>query len=581
MQNPHLTSMVVAIDFGTSRSGYAYAFKKDRRVVIRTDWPGQPTPYVKTPTHLLYAPDRKVEAWGYDASQRWAHIRQVFEPQGYHFFRDFKMQLREGQPKTPDGPVISSHSLGSKGDFLVLDLIVDYLSELKDLILEEIHTTTSGHLKNKEILWCLTVPAIWTDAEKQLMRRAAQKAGLIGNTPSDAERLLLVLEPEAAAFYCLKHEKAHFKSGTHFMVVDCGGGTVDITVHEVLEDNLFKSIAAGTGGAFGSTYVDRSFQQYLEEKLTPTVIERFREAEPLDYVAMMAEWERAKCSFNPARNRGSTYIPIPGKLYKILLKYPKILESLADEQNGDDGSIHLDSNTLEALFKPTLDGLVETVEKQFQKLETQTCDVLFLVGGFSNSPLLRQRIQDTFASQVKAIVVPSYPASAVVEGAVHFGLKPPLTSRFSRLTYGCSISKPFEPGVDPEEKRYWLASKGCDYCRDRFDVFVPVGTEIKIDEPLSKEYVPINSGQTSMKLQFYATKQKEVRYIDESGVIYLGEVTVAMPDNTGDLNRYVDVTMYFGQTEIKVKAIDRTSGQQQHTQINFSLVDDPYAVIDD
>lgn len=47
--------------------------------------------------------------------------------------------------------------------------------------------------------------------------------------------------------------------GTRYMVVDCGGGTVDITVHE-LDNQLgtLKELYKATGGPYGSVGKDRS-----------------------------------------------------------------------------------------------------------------------------------------------------------------------------------------------------------------------------------------------------------------------------------------------------------------------------------
>ena len=45
------------------------------------------------------------------------------------------------------------------------------------------------------------------------------------------------------------------------MVVDCGGGTVDITVHEMSkEGGKLKELLKATGGPFGSTSVDDAFK---------------------------------------------------------------------------------------------------------------------------------------------------------------------------------------------------------------------------------------------------------------------------------------------------------------------------------
>ena len=70
------------------------------------------------------------------------------------------------------------------------------------------------------------------------MRKAAHKAGMITDVSSD--KLLLALEPEAAAFQTIADPHSGFRAavesglaatGKEFMVLDAGGGTVDITVH--------------------------------------------------------------------------------------------------------------------------------------------------------------------------------------------------------------------------------------------------------------------------------------------------------------------------------------------------------------
>ncbi|OKH41616.1 chaperone protein [Calothrix sp. HK-06] len=565
-------SVVVGIDFGTSRSGYAYAFIDDKKIIGKTDWSGAPAPYPKTLTQILYSPNRTVEAWGFDAKKRLAQLRNNKTAADYHFFQTFKMQLREAKERNENGPVITSN--GKK--FAVLNLITDYLRLLKDLALKEIKGATAGFLKDSEVLWCLTIPAIWTDADKQLMRRAAQQAGLIGTSDSEAERLLLVLEPEAAALYCQEKDKSDLEPGTRFMIVDCGGGTVDITAHEVVRDKGLQEIAEGTGGAYGSTYVDRSFREYLEKKLSPQVISRFHDEEPLDYIEMMADWERTKCDFNPQTSNSVIYFPIRPKLYKLLTKnYPQILEKLADDQDGEDSHILLSSETMSAIFTPTLKSLVEKVEQQFAKLGKQGCDIIYLVGGFSKSPLLRQLIKDKFDKRVKKIVMPTEPGAAIVEGAVSFGIDPRIRTRRSRLTYGCCTCVEFNPDLDPKSKRFYSEDHQEWYCNDRFSPFVLAGDSIANDEAVIHSFFPMERNQTQLGFRFYATKKQRVRYTDESGVEQIGELTVEMPNTSGGLNREVEVGMYFGKTEIKIEAKDKTSGKQYSTKLRFSSTYSP------
>lgn len=54
------------------------------------------------------------------------------------------------------------------------------------------------------------------------------------------------------------------------MVLDCGGGTVDITVHKLMcdytEQFLCEELLPSSGGCeWGSKYVDLAFERFLEE----------------------------------------------------------------------------------------------------------------------------------------------------------------------------------------------------------------------------------------------------------------------------------------------------------------------------
>lgn len=88
---------------------------------------------------------------------------------------------------------------------------------------------TIGH---DNVLWILTVPAIWTPAAKQIMRRAAEFAKLF----SKPYQLKLALEPEAASLVCRKDKeiiaKPNFKPGLNYMVLDWSNKTKQTLYNE-------------------------------------------------------------------------------------------------------------------------------------------------------------------------------------------------------------------------------------------------------------------------------------------------------------------------------------------------------------
>ncbi|CAB4491819.1 unnamed protein product [Rhizophagus irregularis] len=88
----------------------------------------------------------------------------------------------------------------------------------------------------EKVLIIITVPAEYSEKDKGIMRECAHRAGLIKERES--KNLQFTTEPEAAAIYCMENNlKAHDlnKPEATFMIVDCGGGTVDLTTRKVLE----------------------------------------------------------------------------------------------------------------------------------------------------------------------------------------------------------------------------------------------------------------------------------------------------------------------------------------------------------
>ena len=197
---------------------------------------------------LLAAPDH-LEAWGYEA-KRITTTRHT----DLRYIDGFKMQLA--------GSTVGSDT-GGPDSLPVSRLVELYLHQLYELAITDI--AMSGY-RPEEIRWCLTVPAIWDDYQKQVMWRAAVAAGL----PDDEKRLVLAIEPEAAAHYArvagvrtlgaTGGRRANLSSpGSRFIVADCGGGTIDITAYRADTGGKLVEIGRDFGGSHGSEYLNKAF----------------------------------------------------------------------------------------------------------------------------------------------------------------------------------------------------------------------------------------------------------------------------------------------------------------------------------
>lgn len=585
LRNPEY-DLVIAIDFGTARSGYAYQFMEDRDVrepSFRDKWDGTNERYPKTLTEILFRSDGSVEAWGHKAQQRFSQLRETGEDKGYIFIDNFKTLLHEGRDRDEDGLYIIKE--GKK--FYVLNLIAEFLRRVKDVALEDISESMGGRdlLEENKIRWCLTVPAVWGEDSKKLMRSAAQVAGLIGEGTEEAERLFLVLEPEAAAIHCQqvmlrKKKLAPLVAGKAIMIVDAGGGTVDITVHEVIQDRGLDELIPRDGGLHGSKYVDRSFREFLDQKLSPEAMEEFQTQWPSEYTELMNEtWESLKCNYDADPNWIRS-IKFPTMLDNILQdRYPQILEELANAQGGNDTVIRLTNQDMEEIFKLTVEQLIAKVRYQFTALKGHQCDILFLVGGFAGSPLLRKRIEEEFKNKVERIIVPDRPGAAVLLGAVSFGVNPgTIVARRAALTYGTGVMAPFHETLDQDRERVpkALVSKifqqeeYCDYCNGVFDIFVAAGDRVPTDAIVKRSYqIPPN--QTETEKIFLSTSNPTVRHIDEEGVSEIANVEIRLPFTPKDKEKkYVDIEMHFGLSEVVAYVIDPISANRERCNFRFS-----------
>jgi hypothetical protein len=86
----------------------------------------------------------------------------------------------------------------------------------------------------------------------------------------------------------------------------------------------------------------------------------------------------------------------------------------------------------------------------FTSLPDRRINYLFLVGGFAESPLLRDRVKREFQDRAK-VIIPNDPGVVVLKGASMFGVDPSVVKvRRSRMTYGVGVLHPFNPKIHPQ-----------------------------------------------------------------------------------------------------------------------------------
>jgi hypothetical protein len=182
---------------------------------------------------------------------------------------------------------------------------------------------------------------------------------------------------------------------------------------------------------------------------------------------------------------------------------------------------------MRTFYEPLFLQIVNKVEELLIAAQKKGSPVnlIFMVGGFSESPYLKTCIKNKFEHGGIQILVPRRPQVSVIRGACMFGLNPrSITSRISKKTYGINTLTTYDPDKHADEKK--VVIEGEDFCEDVFDSFVRKGDAVGIDEVHVKTYCPVRARQTVMRIIFYCSDKETVTFIDDDGVEKLGELSI-------------------------------------------------------
>ncbi|KAK2878882.1 hypothetical protein Q8A67_019673 [Cirrhinus molitorella] len=589
----HPYVVVVAIDFGTTSSGYAYAFTKEPECIhTMRRWEGG-DPGVsnqKTPTTILLTPDRKFHSFGY-AARDFYHDLDPTESKQWLYLEKFKMKLHTTANLSIDTDLHAANGKKVKA----LDIFAYALAFFKEQALKELSDQAGADFDNADVRWVITVPAIWKMPAKQFMREAAYKAGLVSRDNPD--QLIIALEPEAASIYCRKlrlHQMVDLGNktalngysptenvgggmtqGDRYVVVDCGGGTVDLTVHQIrMPEGHLKELYKASGGPYGSIGIDYEFEKLLCKIFGQDFIDQFKIKRPAAWVDLMIAFESRKRAAAPDRSNPLN-INLPFSFIDYYKKFRgHSVEHALRKSNVDfvkwssQGMLRMSPDAMNALFKPTIDHIIQHLTELFDRPEVTDIKFLFLVGGFAESPLLQQAVQKMLQGRSR-IIIPHDVGLTILKGAVLFGLDPSIIKvRRSPLTYGVGVLNRFVEGKHPPEKM--LVKDGTRWCTDVFDTFISADQSVALGETVKRSYTPAKPSQQVIVIHVYCSEKESVSFITDPGVRKCGTLKLDVSGTESPASRReIQTLMQFGDTEIRAMAVDVATSRSVKASIDF------------
>ncbi|KAK3609225.1 hypothetical protein CHS0354_035164 [Potamilus streckersoni] len=564
--------LTAAIDFGTTYSGYAYSFACDPGKLFAHYWEGK---HIKTPTAILLNPDRTFAAFGTEAEVKYQALITSKEAEAWYYFERFKMELYHQNPPLNRDMVLKDMTGKS---MRAVDIFAAGIKYLKDHLLDNINGVSEYViLIAPDIHWILTVPAIWNDSAKQFMREAAREAGI------DDDSLTIALEPEVASMYCKAKAREQvnsaakqdsertepFQPGTKYLVLDLGGGTADITCHEVQEDGNLAELHQATGGDYGGKNVDEEFRQFLTRTFGTNVLSQFKDQYLEEYLELFNTFNRKKRLFSCSTETVTFSCPDLLEIYKrntsaAAMKVDDANCELLSNVEFERGKIRIGNSLFKSFFDQTLSNIIHHVSDLLRKVPDLS--YIVMVGGFSESEYVYNRMQEMFGTKV---LRPDEPSGAVLKGAVLFGdCHTIITRRISKYSYGIARMIKFKPGFHPPEKKKII--DGFAYVDDVFNKHIEVGQSIAVGQDVDgQEYFPAKDGLTQAVLEVYASKDRSTRFVTDEGCFFVGLLSI-------DLSKYSDhkkwpllVKLLFGGTELVVEILEVKTNKLLTAAVDF------------
>jgi molecular chaperone DnaK len=251
--------------------------------------------------------------------------------------------------------------------------------EISALILRELVQWAEQELRTEVKKAVITVPAYFSDAQRQATREAGELAGL--------EVVRILNEPTAASLAYGFEDQTRRTA----MVYDLGGGTFDVSIVSI-EGDVTEVLASHGNNHLGGDDFDQLVLDRLLQEFDARHHVDLKDRNPVAYSRLRWAAEEAKKKLSSEQ-----YVRIRE-------------EALATAPGG--APLHLDMELSRQDYETMIRPLVEsTLESVFQAIgdagkRPEDIDVVLLVGGSTRTPLVRELLEEHVRAPVRQDVHP-------------------------------------------------------------------------------------------------------------------------------------------------------------------------------
>ncbi|KAK0471591.1 hypothetical protein IW261DRAFT_1511451 [Armillaria novae-zelandiae] len=574
-QGPH-QKLVIALDLGTTFSGVSYSILDPGLIPeIKgvTRFPAQENAGgdAKIPTILYYDQSGDLKAAGAEALDE-SVIRSAEDEEWVKYSR-FKLHMR---PKWAHTKEINEAIAPLPPGKDIVEVFGDFYAYLVDCTLtfiQESHQNGADLLSSVQdrIEFILSHPNGWEGVQQKKLRRAAVYAGLIPDNVKGHERIHFVTEGEASLHFCIDHGlSSYIRDGEGVMIVDAGGGTVDISTYSrtsssSIDGSSFEEIVAPACIFSGSIFVTRRAESFLKKKLKGSQYER--EVELIADCFDKTTKHRFRNANEPAYIKFGT------------------MRDTDPQLDIRSGQLKLSGSEVASFFEPSVSSIIRGIDNQRSRA-VKFVSSIFLVGGFAaNTWLFLKMRQQVEPSGLSFSRPDSHVNKAVADGALSFYIHNIVSARVSKYNYGTSAQVVFDP-ANPEhacrKSQVYIRSDGEKGLGGQYSIILPKDSRVSNMQEFRTSYKQFGRSLSALKtvevgILCYHGQRSGPLWIDREPDNYPVLFTVtantskavkglqALPRKGGGIYYYFtfDIVIFVGRTELKAQICWEENGAEK------------------
>ncbi|KAK3370874.1 hypothetical protein B0T24DRAFT_650103 [Lasiosphaeria ovina] len=628
------TRMIIALDYGTTFTGIAYlsiaSGRKENDLELLADdirviQSFKKTESQKVPSEISYSPSPKgCEQWGYDIDDNSRVLKWT------------KLDLEETKNRTTELRTLAETLYGLRTLNLSEDEVIknniprhlakepeDIVKDYLDHIAEKTHDAISNEvgrlvLAKFPIDMVVTHPAQWSDRALNSTYRAVRAAFNYDLFPKIRD-IAFVSEPEACAHYTLREawRKDHlrFRRNDCFIVVDAGGGTVDLASYKVVNMDYdtrqisLEQVGRPIGDKCGATEIDKAFDRFVEERLGPEDWDKLTDADAQDHATGGHSIVKPKLRtlhdrFEPIKHQ------YDGKDQKLAwpVQLPRGVGTVDKEEMGIlNGAIKITADDLKGMFNYSVSRTLVLIGQAAAQIEIgQRLKVkkIFLSGGFARNQYLYDRVNQFGLTRRIEVERGDDCWIAVAKGAIIKSLgvyteKPALVKSCPRH-YGIKVRTQFA-SYKHQQGDAEVDVEGIQWATDQIRWFILKGDALFPNKPIVATYdchwsmkatefpspqnkrsshLPLSSSEVYRDVVFVASSRDEaptrfasISTAEDQVVTLRCDLTKVPPNKTGEftnkqvgkyLKFWVKVEIHVSdKVEVKITSGDKTLASKE------------------